>query len=112
MFLAAKEYKNKPQTVIKLNKKLVIDKYANSITLTSMNSGNTYYDPNKYTKPQTRGLHTFQKIKDYQAPWITELVVEYGIPDISTVTMSVERWIAYRVNYEQPKFERLEHIWP
>ncbi len=112
IFLAAKEYKNKPQTIIKVNTKLLLDRYADTITLTSINSGSTYYDPKKYTKPQNRSLETFQKIEDYHARWITELVVENGVPDILGLTVSVERWIAHRINYEKPKFEKLQHIWP
>jgi len=112
MFLAAKEYKNKPQTVIKVNTKLLLDKYADLVTLSSINSGSTYYDPNKYTQPRNRSLETFQKIGDYDTPWIAELVVENGVPDIVGLTVSVERWIAHRINYEKPKFEKLESIWP
>lgn len=112
MFLAAKEYKNIPQTVIKVNTKLLLEKYVSHITLSSINSGSTYYDSRKLTKPRSRSLTTFQQIEDYNAPWITELVVENGIPDIVDLTVSVERWIAHRINYEKPKFEKLGPIWP
>jgi len=112
IFLGAKEYKNQPQTVIKVNTKLLVDRYADIITLSSINSGSTYYDPKKYTKPRNRSFETFQKIEDYHAPWVTELVVETGVPDIADLTASVDRWIAHRVNYEKPDFEKLEHIWP
>ncbi len=112
MFLAAKEYKNRPQTVIKINTKLLLEKYLDLVTLSSINSGSTYYDPRKLTKPRSRSLTTFQKIEDYNAPWITELVVENGILDIVDLTVSVERRIAHRINYEKPKFEILEHIYP
>jgi len=112
IFLAAKEYKNKPQTVIKVNTKLLMDKYSDLVTLSSINSGSTYYDIQKYTKPQNRGLDTFKKIEGYHAPWITELVVENGVSDTVDITVSVERWIAHRINYEKANFEKLEHIWP
>lgn len=112
IFLAAKEYKDKPQTVIKVNTKLLMDKYSDLVTLSSINSGSTYYDTRKYTKPQNRGLDTFKKIENYHARWITELVVENGVPDIGDITVSVERLIAHRINYEKANFERLERIWP
>jgi len=112
IFLAAKEYKNKPQTIIKVNTKLLLDKCADLVTLSSINSGSTYYDPNKYTKPRNRGLETFQAIGEYNAPWIAELVVENGVSDIQDLTVSVERWIAHRITYEKPKFEKVNTIWP
>ncbi|MFC1912170.1 DUF7002 family protein [Chloroflexota bacterium] len=112
IFLAAKEYKNKPQTVIKVNTKLLLDMYSDLVTLSSINSGSTYYNPERYSKPQNRSFETFQKIENYHAPWIRELVVENGVPDIANLTVSVDRWTAHRINYEKPNFEKLEHIWP
>jgi hypothetical protein len=112
IFLAAKEYKNKPQIVIEVNTKALLDEYADFVTLSNINSGSTYYNPEKYDAPRKRSFDTFQKIEDYNTRWITELVVENGIPDIVNLTNSVDRWIAHRINYGETKFERLEHIWP
>jgi len=112
IFLAAKEYKNSPQLVITVDARLLLERYASRVTLSSINSGSTYYDPEKYDRPHTRGRETFKKISDYNAPYIAELVIEEGITNIAEVATSVKRWIAHRINYEKPEFEKLAHIWP
>ena len=112
IFLAAKEYKNNPQLVIIVDARLLLERFESRITLSSINSGSTYYDPEKYDRPHARGQDTFKKIPDYSAPYIAELVIEEGITNIAEVAISVERWIAHRVNYEKPTFEKLANIWP
>jgi hypothetical protein len=111
IFLAAKEYKNMPQLVITVDTQLLLERYADKVTLSSINSGSTYYDPEKYDRPKSRGLHTFKRIQDYNLPYIAELVVEEGVKDITNVALTVEKWIAHRINYEKPKFEKLADIW-
>jgi hypothetical protein len=112
IFIAAKEYKNNPHTVITVDTRGLLERYAGLVTLSSINSGSTYYDPEKYNGPKSRGKKTFQSIQDYNLPYITELVVEEGIKDIAAVTISVERWIAHRINYDKPTLEKLANIWP
>lgn len=112
MFLAAKEYKNHPQTVITLDTRKLLERYSEKITLSGINSGSTYFDPQKYTGPKPRGKSTFQLIEDYSLPYITELVVNGGVVDLESMTISAERWIAHRASYEAPIFEKLSNIWP
>ena len=110
--MAAKEYKNCPQLVITVNTRLLLERYASQVTLSSINSGSTYYDSQKYDRPHPRGRETFKRISDYNVPYIAELVVEEGITDIAGIAISVEIWIAHRINYEDPKFEKLASVWP
>ena len=113
IFLAAKEYKNCPQLVITVNTRLLLELYASQVTLSSINSGSTYYDPNRYNRPHDRGRETFKRMSEYNAPYIAELAVEEGITDIEGIAISVERWIAHRINYEAPRFEVLQpRVWP
>lgn len=112
IFLAAKEYKNIPQLVIIVDTRLLLERSIERITLSSINSGSTYYNPEKYDRPKPRGLRTFENIKDYKLPYIAELVVGENVKDITAVALSVEKWIAHRINYEKPKFEKLADIWP
>lgn len=112
ILISAKEYKNNPHIVITVDTRRLLERYTDLVTLSSINSGSTYYDPERYSGPKSRGSRTFQTIGDYNFPYITELVVEEGIKDIATVTISVERWIAHRVNYSKPTFEKLANIWP
>lgn len=110
IFLAAREYKNDPQLVIKVDTHELLRRHADQVTLSSINSGSTYYDPKRYDRPALRGPRTFKLIQDYNINYIRELVVEEGIQDISRITISVERWVAHRKNYEDPRFEKLEEI--
>lgn len=112
IFMAAREYKNHPQLVITVDTRLLLERYATRVTLSSMNSGSTYYDPEKYSAPKSRGLETFKKIHDYSVPYVAELAVEGGIGDITDIAVRVERWIAHRINYEDPSIEKLADIWP
>ena len=112
IFLAAKEYKNSPQIVITADTRRLLERHASRITLSSINSGSTYYNPEKYDRPQSRGLKTFKKVHDYNVRYVAELVVEEGIPDIKDITICVERWIAHRINYEDANIEKLADIWP
>ncbi len=112
IFLAAKEYKNMPQLVIKVDTQRLLERYADRVTLSSINSGSTYFNAEKYDKPKPRGIQTFKRIRDHNLSYVAELVVEEGIKDITNVTITVEKWIAHRINYEIPKFEKLAHIWP
>ena len=112
IFIAAKEYKNSPHTVITVDTRRLLESYAGMVTLSSINSGSTYYDPNKFSGPKPRGRETFKTVHDHNLSYITELVIDEGIRDIAQMTTSVERWIAHRVNYEQPTFEKLANIWP
>lgn len=111
MFLAAKEYKNIPQLVIIVDTQLLLESYASRVTLSSINSGSTYYDKNKYDRPPLRGLHTFKQIGDYHLSYIRELVVEEGIQNITNITISVSRKIAHRKNYEETDFEEIGEIY-
>lgn len=112
MFLSANEYKNKPQEVITVSTDIVIERHASRVTLSSINSGSTYFVPSKRSDPWKRGPQTFKQISDYTARWVTEFVVEEGLTDITEMTVSVDRWIAHRKNYEEPQFQKLAHIWP
>jgi len=108
-FLSANEYIHKPHLVITVNPLPLIRRYASQITLSDINSGSTW--PRKgQTDPEPRSFSTFKRIQDYQCPYVNELVVDYGIPDIVSFTDSVRRMIAHKKgdNYEP---EELEIVW-
>lgn len=112
-FLSAREYKNSPNIVIAVDTRALLNRYADRVTLTSFNTGSTLYSA-PYTKPRARGKDSFKTIKTYPTYTIdniVEVVVEESVPDIASVTISVERWIAHKIGYEEPKYERLDLIW-
>jgi len=107
MFIAANEYIHKPHLVIKVNTKQLVQKYVNKITLSSINSGSTLPKKGK-VDPEPRSFSTFQKITEYNVPWINELAVDYGILDIKDFIIGVDR---YRANKKGAEPEKLEEIW-
>jgi len=110
-FLSAQEYKNKPQLVITIDTRGLLHRYASRITLSSINTGSTYPKKGR-DRPEPRSKETFKKIQDYHLFYVTELAVDYGIPDITDITMCVARWIAHKKGYDEPVYEKLEDIWP
>lgn len=109
-FLAAKQYRNKPQLVITADTRGLIGRHESRITLSSINTGSTY--PDKYGEIKPRGRDTFKKIREYDVPFVTELAVEGDIPDITEITISVTRWVARKMYYDEPKYQKLSDVWP
>jgi len=107
MFLAANEYIHKPHLVITVNTKQLLQRYASKITLSPINSGSTFAKKGK-VDPEPRSFSTFQGIQEYTVPWINELAVDYGIPDIVNFIICVAR---YRANRKDDEPEKLEEIW-
>ena len=111
-FLSATHYRNKPHVVITVDTKAIVNLFFSSVSLSPINSGSTFYDPNKYAGPRTRNRNTFEKILDYRFDWIKELAIDGGIPDIISVALRVDRVIAHKENYlDDPSYEILETIW-
>lgn len=91
--LSAKEYREKPHTVLTLDTQSLARDYAKSITLSPMNSGNTL------PIAHPRGTATFSRVQDYpfterlkrgQYYTVVELAVEGGVPDIVEYTTRVD----------------------
>lgn len=110
--LSAKHYKNKPHTVIKVRTKELLDRYADEVKLSQINSGSVYYNHERFKSAQPRNKSTFKTIEEYRASWVKEVTVEYAVTEILDITISAERWIARREGYEQATFEVLSHLWP
>jgi hypothetical protein len=91
--LGARAYRDRPQTVLTVDTRSLVEAYRDRIELSPINSGSTIF------KPAPRGHRTFQSIDqyDYRA-WrdkrgpenaIVELVVRGGIPDIRDHVLAV-----------------------
>lgn len=106
MFIAANEYIYKPHLVITIDTKLLLQRYVNKITLSSINSGSTFAKKDK-VDPEPRSHATFKKIPDYNVPWINELAVDYGILDVLNFVVGVDRYRANRKGDEPQKLEEV-----
>lgn len=84
--LGARAYRDRPQTVLTLDTKSLVEAHRDKIELSPLNSGSTIY------RPAPRGRDTFLPIADYPfETWqkkrptensVVELVVREGVPDI------------------------------
>jgi len=87
--LTARLYRKKEHIVITVNTASLLDRHADRVTLSPINSGSTLYNPPK------RGLHTFCTILDYpfeeRRNAFAELAVDYAVPDLIMHTIMVER---------------------
>jgi hypothetical protein len=103
--LGARLYRNRSHYLITVDTQYLLDRYAKKISLSSLNSGSLYG-----RKP--RSLDTFKPLSQYpRMPWVTELVVDYSIPDILGLTVSVDECISHFVSGEKA-YRILKHIWP
>ena len=95
--LSAKEYRERPHTVLTLDTLSLARKYIRSITLSPLNSGNTL------PIAHPRGISTFSRMKDYPFEerlrrgtyyTVVELAVEGGIPDVVNYTIRVDSMVS------------------
>jgi hypothetical protein len=95
--LAAKEYRNKPHTVLTLEALPLVRNYEPSITLSPMNSGNTLPIAHE------RGPDTFKVMNEYPFQerikrgsyyTVVELAVMGGVPDIADYTLLVQTMVS------------------
>jgi hypothetical protein len=112
VFLAAKEYKNAAHIVIGIPTARLLEEYGSRVTLSAINSGSTYYNPERFKGPARRGRSTFQPVNGFSGVTVKEVVVQDGITDVAGLGATVDRWIAHRQRYEAATFERLSHVWP
>ena len=103
--LGARLYRDRSHSVITVDTQNLMDRYAKKISLSSLNSGSLY-------RCKPRSLDTFKPISQYpQMRWVTELVVDYSIPDILDLTVSVEECMSNLVSGERT-CRILKRIWP
>jgi hypothetical protein len=97
--LRAKAYRDKPQTVLTLDTRSLVEAHAGRIELSPINSGATLFGA-----AVKRGRRTFMPIADYDFEgWhkkrgasgdpVVELVVRGGVPDIAEHVIAVHDWV-------------------
>jgi len=94
--LGARAYRHRPQTVLTIDTRSLVEVHFNRIELSSINSGSTIFNP------VPRGRRTFLPIHEYDFEgWckkrrredaVAELVVREGVPDIKDHVIAVHDW--------------------
>jgi hypothetical protein len=96
--LGARAYRNRPQTVLTLDTRSLVEAHAERIELSPINSGATLFG-----SAVNRGKRTFLPIAEYDFEgWskkrraggepVVELVVRGGVPDIQEHVIAVHDW--------------------
>ena len=86
--LGARAYRDRPHLVLEVDTAKLLERHAERVTLSPINSGATFP-----MNPAPRGLKTFKRIADHNSDKpVVELAVDYAVPDIQELTLSVSRW--------------------
>ena len=89
--LNAGPYRTREHAVIVVPTADLLAHHLEAVTLSAINSGSVY--PARATRlPRPRGTDTFQPIRDYSTPWISELAVAYSVPNVEDLAIRVEAW--------------------
>lgn len=85
-FLNARSYRKRPHVVLEVDTAGLVERHAERISLSRINSGST-------RGCARRGPDTFRRIADYpEGKPIVELAVDSGVRDIAELVLSVSRW--------------------
>jgi hypothetical protein len=86
--LGARAYRDRPHLVLEVDAAGLLDRHADRVSLSPINSGATFA-----LGPAPRGPDTFRRIADHpNGKPIVELSVDYAVPDIAEFTLRVRRW--------------------
>lgn len=83
--LNAVAYRTRAHWVITVGTAELLDGHCQRVTLCSINSGSTY-------SGGRRGKDTFKTVEEYTLPSVVELAVDYSVPDIGKLVLSVAEW--------------------
>lgn len=85
--LGARAYRDSPQTVLTVDTRRLVERHRERVRLSSINSGSLLRGG------ALRGPETLRALADYDRPYVIELCVLNGVPDIDQLALSVEhRW--------------------
>ena len=86
--LGARAYRDRPHLVLEVDTAKLLERHAGRVTLSPINSGATFP-----MNPAPRGPETFKCIAEHDPDKpIVELAVDYAVPDIQELILSVSRW--------------------
>lgn len=100
--LGARLYRNRSHYVLTVDSRELLRRHADKVSLSGMNSGSLYGQ-------KKRSADTFEPISEYGGRWVTEITVEYSVPDIAEMMISVDECIC-QWNNGKPACKTVKHI--
>jgi hypothetical protein len=86
--LGARAYRDRPHLVLEVDTAALLERHAERVSLSPINSGATFA-----LGPAPRGPNTFRRIAEHpEDRSIVELSVDYAVPDAADFVLSVSRW--------------------
>jgi hypothetical protein len=86
--LGARAYRDRPHLVLEVDTAVLLERHAERVSLSPINSGATFA-----LGPAPRGPNTFRRIAEHpEDRSIVELSVDYAVPDAADFVLSVSRW--------------------
>ena len=99
--LRAVAYRNRSHDVLEVDTQALLEVHQNDVTLSPFNSGVSSFGP-----PFPRNADTFQSIDEFEISahrdGVVEFAVEYSVPNMVDLSVSVEEWRGNR---------RIREIW-
>jgi len=103
--LCAWQYRNKPQWIIKISARDLLEQHKENAFVSNQNTGSLY-------SRKKRGPETFVPLLDSPIRSdIIELAVDYGVPNLPDFVISVDECVGIKNNDERI-FQEMSHIWP
>lgn len=94
--LTAAAYRSRSHDVIEVDTQALLDRYQDDVTLAPFNSGVSSFGPSF-----PRNANTFECIDDFNIGahrnGVVEFAVEYSVPDLIDLAISVEQWRGNRL---------------
>jgi len=103
--ICAWQYRGEPQWVITINTEDLLEQYSDKAYISYQNTGSLY-------SRRKRGPRSFIPFKECPvSSGIIELAIEYGVPNLSDFTISVDECLGEKVD-EERVYREVKRIWP
>lgn len=103
--MCAWQYRGKPQWIIKINTRDLLDQYADKAYVSDQNTGSLY-------SRRKRGPKSFIPFNECPVnSRIKELAIDYKVPNLSEFVISVDECLGGKVD-EQRIYQEIKHVWP
>jgi hypothetical protein len=83
--LGAVMYRSRSHDVLTVSTRALVDRHIQKMWLTDQNTGSSI-------SGRARGVDTFKRVTEFGSRWVTEVAIDYSVPDVADLTIRVEEW--------------------